>query len=190
MGIVHFQDFLDASVLSSSLSRILADGWECFQRNCILSNPYELFFCHGTKMDGIRTVVHQIAPTDITPLIQGESGTGKELVAQAIHFRSSRRDKPFLKVNCASLPGELLESQLFGFGGGAPGGVKVRMSGKFELASEGTIFLGEIGDMDMALQEKLLRAFRRKPSHGKPHLTVFLPRRGSSQPRPRISRMP
>ena len=76
-GIVYFQDLLDASVFSASLSRILTEGWDCFQRNCILSNPYRLFFSHGSKMEAIRAVLDQIAPTDITPLVQWEPGTGK-----------------------------------------------------------------------------------------------------------------
>jgi two-component system response regulator AtoC len=167
-GIVHVQDVLDASILSGSLSRILAEGWDGFQRNCILSNPYHLLFCHGPKMEGIRAVVDQIAPTNITPLIQGEPGTGKELLAQAIHFQSSRRDKPFLKVTCASLHGELLESELFGFAGGLAGGASNPIPGKFELAGEGTLFLDEIADMDVALQEKLLRVLREKALSAQP----------------------
>jgi len=161
-GIVYFQDLLDASVFSAALSRILTDGWDCFQRNCILSNPYHLFFSHGPKMEAIRAVVDQIAPTDITPLIQGETGTGKKLLAQAIHSQSLRRDRPFLSVNCASIPGELLEGELFGFDGVVTAGAYTRMPGKIELASGGTVFLDEIGDMDMALQEKLFRVLQDK----------------------------
>lgn len=99
---------------------------------------------------------------DITVLIYGESGTGKELIARAIHYNGSRKDKPFIVVNCASIPRELLESELFGHEKGAFTGAIQRKLGKFELANEGTIFLDEVGELEMTLQAKLLRVIQEK----------------------------
>lgn len=158
--IVFFQDVLDAGLLSTALEKILKDGWGLFKRSCILKSPYHLLFCHGCKLEKIKAIVDQVAPTDITSLIRGESGTGKELVAQAIHLRSSRRSKPLIKVNCAAIPAQLLESMLFGFERGAFTGASTRKPGKFEIASEGTIFLDEIGDLDGSLQAKLLQVLQ------------------------------
>ncbi|HPP45740.1 MAG TPA: sigma-54 dependent transcriptional regulator, partial [Methanomassiliicoccaceae archaeon] len=90
----------------------------------------------------------------------GESGTGKELVARALHYQSSLRDKPFVKVNCAALPRELLESELFGYERGAFTGAYKAKAGKFELANNGTIFLDEIGEMDLSIQSKLLQVLQ------------------------------
>jgi two-component system response regulator AtoC len=111
-------------------------------------------------MREVRDVVEQVADTDITVLIRGESGTGKELVARTLHRLSARRDKPFVKVNCAALPSELLESELFGFEKGAFTGAQRRKLGKFEFADRGTIFLDEIGEMSPALQAKLLQVLQ------------------------------
>jgi two-component system response regulator AtoC len=105
-------------------------------------------------------VLGRIADTDVSVLIQGESGTGKEIVARAIHATSSRRGGPFVKVNCAALPGELLESELFGYERGAFTGAHQRKTGRFEAASGGTIFLDEIGEMSPALQAKLLHVLQ------------------------------
>jgi transcriptional regulator with GAF, ATPase, and Fis domain len=108
----------------------------------------------------VRDLIERVADTDVTVLIRGESGTGKEIVAHALHERSVRHDKPFVKVNCAALPTELLESELFGFEKGAFTGAIQQKPGKFEHANEGTIFLDEIGDMSVPLQAKLLQVLQ------------------------------
>ncbi|HEX8698176.1 MAG TPA: sigma-54 dependent transcriptional regulator [Myxococcaceae bacterium] len=105
-------------------------------------------------------LVERIADTDVPVLLLGESGTGKEVIAREIHARSQRRNKPFIKVNCAALPGELLESELFGHERGAFTGATAEKPGKFELADQGTIFLDEIGEMAIRLQAKLLQVLQ------------------------------
>ncbi len=104
--------------------------------------------------------IQKVAPTKSTVLLLGESGTGKELFARAIHDLSPRRDHPFVPINCAAIPRELLESELFGYEKGAFTGAGERKLGKLELADKGTIFLDEIGEMDMALQSKMLRTIQ------------------------------
>jgi transcriptional regulator with GAF, ATPase, and Fis domain len=112
------------------------------------------------SMREVCDLIGRVADTDVTVLIRGESGTGKELVARAIHAASTRRDKPFVKVNCAALPSELLESELFGFERGAFTGAIQHKPGKFEFANLGTMFLDEISEMHAALQSKLLQVLQ------------------------------
>src|SRR5512139_478623 len=119
-----------------------------------------ILFSNNSKMNKLKTVIDEIAKTDITVLIKGESGTGKEMVAQTIHHKSSRREKPFVKVNCAAIPKGLLESELFGFEKGAFTGAYLKKPGKFELANGGTILLSDIGGMDISLQAKLLQVLQ------------------------------
>ena len=111
-------------------------------------------------MAEVRDLIDRIGDTDVTVLIRGESGTGKELVARTLSAVSLRRDKPFVKVNCAALPTELLESELFGFERGAFTGAIQHKPGKFEFANHGTMFLDEISEMSPALQAKLLQVLQ------------------------------
>jgi len=111
-------------------------------------------------MRAVRATLEQVADTDVTILIQGESGVGKEIVARTAHDLSPRANKPFIKVNCAALPADLLESELFGYEKGAFTGATARKHGKFEVAHRGTIFLDEIGEMSPALQAKLLQVLQ------------------------------
>jgi len=115
---------------------------------------------NSEKMRAIATVIEQVADSDVTVLIRGESGVGKELVSRAIHQRSTRRNRPFVKVNCAALPAELLESELFGHERGAFTGAATTRIGKFEQADNGTLMLDEIGEMKPALQAKLLHVLQ------------------------------
>jgi two-component system response regulator AtoC len=112
------------------------------------------------KMAAVRSLVERVADADVTVLVRGETGTGKELVARGLRNYSMRRDKPFVKVNCAALPADLLESELFGFERGAFTGAHQAKPGKFETADEGTLFLDEIGEMSGPLQAKLLQVLQ------------------------------
>jgi len=119
-----------------------------------------IFIYANEKMRRIKEMIDQVANTDVTVLIQGESGVGKEVVARSIHLNSFRREKPFVKVNCAALPQELLESELFGYEKGAFTGAYRQKPGKFELANGGSIFLDEISEMSVSLQGKLLQVLQ------------------------------
>jgi formate hydrogenlyase transcriptional activator len=117
---------------------------------------------HSPAFQQVLNLVGAIAKSDSVTLIQGETGTGKEVVAQAIHQQSSRSHGPFVKLNCAAIPGPLLESELFGHERGAYTGACTQTKGRFQLADKGTLFLDEIGDLPLELQPKLLRALQER----------------------------
>jgi two-component system, NtrC family, response regulator AtoC len=149
---VAFQKALEQRALKHEVEEL---------RGRVRSEAELLMLCgDDPKMREVRDVIEQVADTDITVLVRGESGTGKELVARALHRLSTRVDRPFVKVNCAALPSELLESELFGFEKGAFTGAQRRKLGKFEYANHGTIFLDEISEMHPALQAKLLQVLQ------------------------------
>jgi Nif-specific regulatory protein len=129
-----------------------------------LKERYSLYNILGTsnKMAEVFQLIERVSETDITVLIRGESGTGKELVANAIHFNSPRASKPFIKLNCAVLPENLMESELFGHERGAFTGASEQRVGRFEQAHGGTLFLDEIGTLNFAAQAKLLRVLQEK----------------------------
>jgi len=120
------------------------------------ANQYEWAFANSPALRRVKGMIERVAPTNATVLVWGESGVGKELVPRAIHHYSPRRNRPFVKINSAALPADLLESELFGYERGAFTGAHRPKPGKFELASTGTVFLDEIGEMPLALQAKLL----------------------------------
>ncbi len=119
----------------------------------------------SAAMERVRELIARIAPSDARVLVMGESGTGKELVAAAIHYGSARRDKPFVRVNCAAIPRDLVESEMFGHERGSFTGATQARVGRFELAHTGTLFLDEIGDLSLDAQAKLLRAIEAKEIH-------------------------
>ncbi len=115
---------------------------------------------NSAALESVLDQVEQVAPTDSTVLIEGETGTGKELIAHAIHNASQRFGSPFIKLNCAAIPLDLLESELFGHEKGAFTGAIAQKIGRFEMADKGTLFLDEVGDIPPALQPKLLRVLQ------------------------------
>lgn len=114
------------------------------------------------EIQAVRRMIEQVAPTDANVLVLGESGTGKEVVARNVHFLSQRKEGPFIPVNCGAIPGELLESELFGHEKGAFTGAVASRKGRFELAEGGTLFLDEIGDMPLQMQVKMLRVLQER----------------------------
>ena len=121
---------------------------------------FEQIIGSSAALESVLAQVERVAPTDSTVLILGETGTGKELIAKAVHNMSARCGKPFVKLNCAAIPFDLLESELFGHERGAFTGAIAQKMGRFELADQGTLFLDEIGDIPLALQPKLLRVLQ------------------------------
>lgn len=124
------------------------------------AHRFEQIIGSSASLEAVLRKVERVAPTDSTVLIQGETGSGKELIARAIHNLSSRCGRPFVTLNCAAIPFDLLESELFGHEKGAFTGAIAQRVGRFELANRGTLFLDEIGDIPLALQPKLLRVLQ------------------------------
>src|SRR5579864_5476358 len=125
-----------------------------------LECEFEQIIGHSPALESALAEVQRVAPTDSTVLVLGETGTGKELIAHAIHNLSARCGRPFIKLNCAAIPFDLLESELFGHERGAFTGAIAQKIGRFELADKGTLFLDEIGDIPPGLQPKLLRVLQ------------------------------
>src|SRR6201988_292776 len=123
-------------------------------------NRFEEIIGNSPPLESVLAEVERVAPTDSTVLVLGETGTGKELIARAIHNISPRCGRPFIKLNCAAIPFDLLESELFGHERGAFTGAVAQKTGRFEIADTGTLFLDEIGDIPLALQPKLLRVLQ------------------------------
>src|ERR1700745_2333846 len=151
---------LDAAMLKSRQKKELVTENQVLRDYCDQVTEDLSFLAASPQMVRIRQQILQIAPVDVPVFVCGESGVGKEVVARMIHLRSKRRNQPFIKVNCAALPGELLESELFGFEQGAFTGAVRAKPGKFELANKGTIFLDEIAEMSPHLQAKLLHVLQ------------------------------
>jgi two-component system NtrC family response regulator len=158
-------DFYQKPVETEALQLIVNRAYQIFeleQENLRLlrnqsASPLDGIIAASEKMLQVCRIIEKVAPTNATSLLLGESGTGKELLARALHSLSPRVDKRFVAINCAAIPENLLESELFGYERGAFTGAVKQTQGKFELANEGTLFLDEIGDMPLALQAKLLR---------------------------------
>jgi two-component system, NtrC family, response regulator AtoC len=151
---------LDAAFLKVRQKQQLRSENQALREYCEQLTEDLSFLASSPQMLKIRQQILQIAPVDVPVFISGESGVGKEVVARMIHLRSMRRQLPFIKVNCAALPGELLESELFGYDQGAFTGAVRSKPGKFELANKGTIFLDEIAEMSPHLQAKLLHVLQ------------------------------
>jgi two-component system response regulator HydG len=156
---------LERDQLRATLHRVLAAAAEMPlplpSVTAVAVGPYQIVSQSLAMVDVYRTIAH-VAPSTATVLIQGDSGTGKELVARAIHAHGPRNARPFVAVNCAAIPENLLESELFGHEKGAFTGAVARKIGRFERASCGTLFLDEIGDMSLVLQSKILRAIQER----------------------------
>ncbi|MFH2123868.1 MAG: sigma-54 dependent transcriptional regulator [Pseudomonadota bacterium] len=157
----------DPATLRTLVERLLDE--HCRQRRLVALDeaemeglpPLDILFA-GKSMDHVRWLVGEVAPTEATVLIGGESGTGKELLARYLHLVSPRKNGPFIAVNCAAIPENLLESELFGHERGSFTGASTSRQGKFELASGGTIMLDEIGEMVLPMQAKLLRVLQER----------------------------
>jgi two-component system response regulator AtoC len=151
---------LDAAFLKCRQKKDLRTENQALREYCEALTEDISFLAASPQMLKIRQQILQIAPVDVPVFLSGESGVGKEVVARMIHLRSLRRQQAFVKVNCAALPGELLESELFGYEQGAFTGAVRAKPGKFELANKGTIFLDEIAEMSPHLQAKLLHVLQ------------------------------
>jgi len=150
----------DIDALELTIARLLNEATVMRQNHFMreeLNRGWDTFIGTSAAMQSIYEQIRQVAPTRVSVMISGETGTGKELAARAIHNASGRADKLFVAINCAAIPAEMLEAELFGYEKGAFTGASKDRTGKFELADGGTIFLDEITEMPLALQTKLLR---------------------------------
>ncbi|MFQ5869288.1 MAG: sigma-54-dependent transcriptional regulator [Candidatus Zixiibacteriota bacterium] len=146
---IHIRTALEKNRLKKEVTRL--------KSKLEAKSAYDTLIGDSPQMLAVKNVIEQVADSELTVLILGESGTGKEIVARMLHALSTRGHKPFTKVNCAAIPRELLEAELFGYEKGAFTGAVKNKPGRFEIASTGTIFLDEIGDMPLELQSKLLQ---------------------------------
>jgi len=153
----------DIDVVELAVARVLNSA-EVAQQNAFLRQEldrgWDAFVGTSQPMQAVYELIRRVGPSKASVLITGETGTGKELAARAVHHASPRRDKLFVPINCAAIPGDILESELFGYEKGAFTGATKERVGKFELADGGTIFLDELTEMPMALQAKLLRVLQ------------------------------
>jgi len=156
-------DYVTKPFDQSELSNVIAKAirtHESARRNARGEHGRPSLVGESPQMQEVLRVIDKVADTPSTVLITGESGTGKELIATALHEGSSRHDKPFIRINCAAIPRDLIESELFGYERGAFTGAVTSKPGRFELADGGTLFLDEIGEIPVEMQVKLLRALQ------------------------------
>lgn len=151
---IHISSVLERLKLKAQVSDL--------QRELKVRSDQTAFIGDSEPMRRVKGIIEQVADSELTVLIRGESGTGKEIVARQLHRLSSRTDQQFVKVNCAAIPRDLLEAELFGYEKGAFTGAHKTKQGRFEIASKGTIFLDEIGDMPLELQSKLLQVLEQQ----------------------------
>lgn len=156
------QQKLELAIKNAIKSYDLTKEIQNLKENVKQTYSFDNIISGDGKMQDVFKLVSKVLDNDISVLIYGESGTGKELIARAIHYNGKRKDRPFIAVNCASIPRELLESELFGHERGSFTGAHQRKLGKFEVARGGTIFLDEVGELEMVLQAKLLRVIQQK----------------------------
>jgi DNA-binding NtrC family response regulator len=150
---IHIKSVLEKRKLRAEVSQL---------QEKLRESRKETLIGDSTGMTDVKNVIEEVADSDLTVLIRGESGTGKEIVARLIHGHSARSKEPFVKVNCAAIPRDLLEAELFGYEKGAFTGAHKTKPGRFEVANKGTMFLDEIGDMPMELQSKLLQVLEQQ----------------------------
>lgn len=150
---IHIRSVLEKRRLKEELTRL---------QQKLKETEKEVLIGDSAPMGEIKNIIEEVADSELTVLIRGESGTGKEIVARLIHSKSSRAKEPFVKVNCAAIPRDLLEAELFGYEKGAFTGAHKTKPGRFEVANNGTMFLDEIGDMPMELQSKLLQVLEQQ----------------------------
>ncbi|NOQ35050.1 MAG: PAS domain S-box protein [Methylococcaceae bacterium] len=168
--VMVFRDITERKLSETKLTRALSEIEQLknrlqaeniyLQEEINLNHQFEDILGQSQPLKTVLRQVEQVAPTETTVLIQGETGTGKELIARALHNLSQRKDRALVKVNCAALPSNLIESELFGHEKGIFTGAMARRIGRFELANDGTIFLDEIGELPLELQAKLLRVLQ------------------------------